>query len=123
MRLLRDAKRTVDSVTGVEQVEYQTVELSRVVCLTVRKPISVPRLGAWGVLTVAIFPGRRMQMQHRASVIGYSKPHYQSILTCATRVSLVFPEMPKMATQHERQVVHNLRLQLAHARHDGGRSL
>jgi hypothetical protein len=37
--------------------------------------------------------------------------------------TLVFPEMPKMATRLERQVVQDLKLQLAHARHDGGRSL
>jgi hypothetical protein len=46
--------------------------------------------------------------------------HCQSMNTCATHVSLIFAEIPKMATPHERQVVQNLRLQLSHARHDGG---
>ena len=32
----------------------------------------------------------------------------------------MFAEIPKMETPHERQVVQNLKLQLAHARHDGG---
>lgn len=49
-----------------------------------------------------------------------SKPHCQSTDTCATHVSLMFAEIPEMATPHERQVVRNLRLELAHARHDGG---
>lgn len=49
-----------------------------------------------------------------------SKPHCQSTDTCATHVSLMFAEIPKTATPHEKQVVQNLRLELAHARHDGG---
>ena len=52
--------------------------------------------------------------------IRLSKPHCQSTDTCATHVSLMFAEIPEMATPHERQVVQNLRLELAHARHDGG---
>lgn len=56
-------------------------------------------------------PGKRRRL---------SKPHCQSINTCATHVSLMFAEIPKMATPHERQVVQNLRLELAHARHNGG---
>lgn len=52
-----------------------------------------------------------------------SKPHCQSTPTCATHLSFVFVEISEMATLHERQVVQNLRLQLVHARHDGGRHL
>ena len=48
------------------------------------------------------------------------KTHSQSTHTYATHVFLVFAEIPKMATPHERQVVPILKLQLAHARHDGG---
>lgn len=47
-------------------------------------------------------------------------PHCQSTHTCATHVSRMFAQVPKMATPHERQVVQNLKFQLAHARHDGG---
>ena len=55
--------------------------------------------------------------------IRLSKPHCQSTDTCVTHVSLMFAEIPKMETPHERQVVQNLKLQLAHARHDGERRL
>jgi hypothetical protein len=51
------------------------------------------------------------------------KPHCQSMPTCATNLTLLFVEIPEMATPHERRVVQNLRLQLVHARYDGGRHL
>jgi hypothetical protein len=107
-------------------VENRTVRTSRVVCLTVRKPISVepvPRLG--GLKTFINRPLARKTHIDATSGIRrrLSQPHCQSIATCATHVSLMFAEIPKMETPHERQVVQNLKLQLAHARHDGERRL